>query len=138
MMQAALFCLLALIQSFNGWGLWRQYRLVKQGVAVYEAPEVELSVPKPVSIAATSILTGFVGVCSAIAITFAYTSGNTLTGWAIAGTITLALWLFTGRCWYRIVTERRKTPTVEPVYEQGEGVWPPAPRIPKNEGNGYP
>ena len=40
------------------------------------------------------------------------------------------LWLLTGFFWYRILTERRKITVVEPSYEQGEGVWPPAPQVP--------
>ncbi|GEM_PF-5238712 len=43
----------------------------------------------------------------------------------------LLLWLLTGFLWYRIATERGKVPVGEVVYEQGEGVWPPAPQVPK-------
>ena len=43
----------------------------------------------------------------------------------------LLLWLLIGFLWYRIAMERRKITVVEPVYEQGEGVWPPAPQVPK-------
>ncbi len=43
------------------------------------------------------------------------------------------LWLLTGFLWYRIATERRKVTVVEPFYEQVEGVWPPAPRVPEIE-----
>ena len=45
----------------------------------------------------------------------------------------LLLWLLTGFLWYRVATERRKITVVEPYYEQGEGVWPPAPQVPKSE-----
>ena len=132
-MQAALFCYLTVIQLLNLRLLWRQHRLIQQGVTVYATPQVVLSVPRPISTVVTSILTGLVGIFSVFGIFIAYSRFNTFIRWAIADAILLPLWMYTGYCWYRITTERRKVPVVEPVYEQREGVWPPAPRISENE-----
>lgn len=126
-MQAGLFCLVALSLMVNVPALWRCYRLVRQGVAVYAPAQVSALVPKAVSVGVTLVLTGLVGLGSVFIVMGTLANFNTLIGWTVAGVILLPLWLLTGYFWYRVVRRERQIITVIPP-EPSEGVWPPAPQ----------
>lgn len=132
-MQAGISCFVLLSQLLNMPALWGRYRLIKQGHVVYiDTASQSPSVPKAVSAVVALALTGIVGVSSAVAVLIFYTNFNTLGGWAVAGLLVLPLWLYTSYCWYRIVCEKRQiVPSI--LQKQPEGVWPPAPQVPKNE-----
>ncbi len=120
---------------------WRQYRLVETGVVVTIQRQVSpqlAHVHPAASIVITSLLTLMVLITGVGTLYILPLASWSLTYRGFFAGFNLLLWLVTGFLWYRVATGRRKSPVVEPVYEQGEGVWPPAPRTPKNEGNGSP
>ncbi len=132
---AGVFCLVALLQFVTVPALWKRYRQVKQGAAVYVAVQrPPLQMPQIVSIAVVLILTVFVGLCSAFVVYITKTYFNTQTGWTFCGLTLLAVWLFIGYCWYRIFTEKTQAKP-DPLHAQPEGVWPPAPLFDAEEGN---
>ena len=133
---AGSFCLGAMLSAASVPAFWKQYRMVKEGAIVTIQPEVSsqlIRVHPAASIVATSLMTLMVLIMGAGTL---YTLPLMVGAGAFKVFLVffnLFLWLITGFLWYRILTERRKTAVVEPVYEQGEGVWPPAPQIPKSE-----
>ena len=93
---------------------------------MYAVAQVEMPIPKVISLVAVLILTGIIGISSAFALFITVSFFNTLTGWIIMLSVASPLWLFTGYCWYRIFSEKRKAALTGPQ-KQPEGVWPPAP-----------
>ena len=130
---AALVGVIGLMQFAILPALWKRHKDVKQGLVVYVAVANThpMRMPQFVSIAVVLVVTAFVGLCSAFIIYVVRQYFNTQTGWTVCGVTLLAIWLFVGYCWYRIFTEK---PTAKPVLlqEQTEGVWPPPPRVVKD------
>lgn len=90
--------------------------------------------PQIVSVIANSILTLFVGLCSAFTIYITYAHFSTQKGWTVCAMSVLSVLALIGCCWYRVFTEK---PAVEPeaYQEQTEGVWPPAPVVTTKRNN---
>lgn len=126
-------CLGAMAFAVSLPAFWRQYRLVKAGAIVIAQSKVSPHVHPAASILLTSLMTLMVLIMGAGTLYILPLAPFSFAVKIIFAGFNLLLWLITGFLWYRIVTERRKTPIAEPVYEQGEGVWPPAPQRPKNE-----
>ncbi len=86
-----------------------------------QTPKAQLA-----SLIAILIFTLLVGLCSAFIVYITYTRFDTQKGWTVCAVAVLSVLAFIGNCWYRVFTEK---PLVRPeaIYEQPEGVWPPAP-----------
>lgn len=104
----------------------KNYRLVKQGMAVYIPLPKPLPIPKLVSVPVVVVLSVIVFVIDAMAIFIAGVRVHTLEGWAIATAVMLPLTLYAAYCWSRIIGEKQKARAA--AFQEGEGVWPPAPK----------
>ncbi len=131
---AAFCCLGAVISATSLPRIWKQYRLVRSGIIVTVRPQVASQlarVPPAAAIMLTSLMTLMVLIAGAGTLyILPLASWSFIVKMIFAG-FHLLLWLITGFLWYRIATEQRRITVVEPVYEQGDGVWPPAPQVPK-------
>jgi len=134
---AATFCCLGAVVSAGSVPIfWKRYRLVRSGAIVTVRPQVAsrlVHVHPAAAIVVTSLITLVVLAMGGVTLYILPHLSRMVSIQAFLVGFNLLLWLLTGFLWYRIVTERRKNPLIEPVYEQGEDVWPPAPQIPKNE-----
>ncbi len=93
------FWAISLLQS------WKQYRLIKQGVAVYVTSPKPLPLPKLVSVPVVLALSVIVFVIDAMAVFIAGVRIHTLVAWVIAVAVMLPLTSYAGYCWYRIAGE---------------------------------
>lgn len=95
-------CFWGMMWAMSLFQSWRQYRLVKQGVAVYVNSPKPLPLPKLVSVPVIAVLSIIVFVIDAMAIFIAGVRVHTLEAWAIAAAVMLPLTLYAGYCWSRI------------------------------------
>ena len=130
---AAACCLGSVVSAASLATIWKQYRRVRSGDIVIVQPQGTsqlVRVHPTVSIVVMSLMTLMVLTMSGVTL---YVSPHMTRASGLATFLVgfnAFLWLLTGYLWYRVATERQKITVVEPFYEQGEGVWPPAPQVP--------
>lgn len=84
-----------------------------------------LQLPPLVPLLALLLFTVGVGLYSVFAIFITYAHLSTQKGWTVCSVTVFPVWVLVGYCWCRTIAEKPlDTPD---VYEQPEGVWPPAP-----------
>ena len=131
---AIICCVGAVVRAGSVPAFWKQYRRVRSGAIVIVQPQITSQLVRVHPIAAillTSLMTLMVIIMGVgTAWTFPLMSAMPGSKVFLVG-FNAFLWLLTGFLWYRITTERRKITVVKPFYEQIEGVWPPAPQVPK-------
>jgi len=127
-------CLGAVIPVVLLLTIWKQYRLVKSGAIVTvqsQASSQIFRIQPTIAIVAISLLTLVVLIMGAATLYILPSLSRMVSFQDFLVGLSLLLWLLTSFSWYRIATEQRNITVVEPSYEQGEGVWPPAPQVPK-------
>ena len=135
-MPAALCCVWVVVNAGYVPTFWKRYRMVRSGatVTVHPKPSSQVFRVHPgVAVVVTSLITLVVLAMGGVTLYILPSLSRMMGVQALLIGFNLFIWLLTGFLWYRIVTERRKITVVEPLYEQVEGVWPPAPQVPKIE-----
>ena len=131
---AILCCVGVILNAWLALTYWKQYRRVRAGdtVTIYSRASHQMFRVHPVgAVVVASLITLVVLALGGVTLYILPSLTRIVGIQAFLVGFNLLLWLLTGFLWYRIATERGKVPVGEVVYEQGEGVWPPAPQVPK-------
>ena len=131
---AIICCVGAVVRAGFVPAFWKQYRRVRSGAIVIVQPQITsqlVRVHPAAAILLTSLMTLMVLALGGVTLYILPSLTRVIRIQAFLVGFNLLLWFLTSFFWYRVATERQKITVVEPFYEQGEGVWPPAPQVPK-------